>query len=274
MKNYTRKNRAYGRGATRKAKTAAKAVRRLKPSTKKAITTIAKRVYSRNTENKLIGWVVEKNVSHNSAISGADCEPLIQQITELDSTVAPSATQRVGDRVTPKSLMVKGMVSLKPSTSSSCQPVFVRVVIAAQKSIKVGSQVIAGAVDTNRLLRPGFSTGLGSDQIPFSGNTAELQFPINKDLFRVYYDRIIRLGSGVASGSGPDAPYPDYGKMWSYRFKQLPTSLTWDAGNGDWNNNFAPFVAIGYAYSDGTVPDTVTTKIVSNTTSHLMFEDA
>jgi len=221
----------------------------------------------------MIGWEVESNVNHNSAISGADCEPIVQQIVPIDSATGNTSGQRMGDRISPKSLVVKGVVSFRPDTCTTSQPLYVRVVIAAQKSIKVGSQVLSGSVDTNRLLRPGFA-GVGTDQVPFNGNTPEINYPINKDLFRVYYDKVFQLGTGIPSSGGyGDTPFPQYAKRWSYRFKELPSALTFDEGNGDWANNFAPFVAIGYSYTDGTAPDLIT-RLVSNTTSFLTFEDA
>lgn len=242
---------------------------------KKAMTAIAKQVVARNNENKMIGWKVEGNVQHNSPIGAADCRALVGEITQIDSTTGNTSTQRMGDRITPKSLVVKGCVSLQPSTSTTSVPITVRIIVASQKSIKVGSAVNGGTVDTNRLLKPGFA-GVGADQQPFNGNTPELEYPINKDLYRVYYDKTFKIGSGIPGTPGVYAenPYPDYFKRWSYRFKQLPANLTWDEGNGDWANNFAPFVAIGYAYPDGTSPDVVTTRVISNTTSFLTFEDA
>lgn len=246
----------------------------LRASTKQAMTVIAKRVVARNLENKMIGWPVELNVNHNSAISSADCEPLVQQIGVIDSSVGNTAQQRMGDRVRPKSLSVRGVLSLKPQAANTSQPILVRVVIAAQKNIKVGSDVLGGSVDSARLLRSGFA-GVGTDQVPFNGDTSDLNLSLNKELFRVYYDKVFQLGAGVSTGGTyPEAPMPDYCKRWSYRFKSLPANLTWDEGNGDWANNFAPFVAIGYAYSDGTAPDTVTTRVVSNITSFLEYEDA
>jgi len=229
---------------------------------------------ARNMENKMIGWQVENKVNHNSAISGADCEPLVQQIIPIDSATGNTSSQRMGDRITPKSLVVKGVVSFRPDTCTTSQPIYVRVVIAAQKSIKVGSQVLAGNVDTNRLLRPGFPGSTTSGQVAFAGNTPEVGYPINKDLFHVYMDKVIQLGTGIPSSGGyGDTPFPQYAKRWSYRFKKMPTALTYDDGNGNWANNFAPFVAIGYAYTDGTAPDTIT-RIVSYVTSFLEFEDA
>lgn len=220
---------------------------------------------ARQSENKAIGWNVEANVQHNSAIGAADCEPLVQQIAQ-----GTTSQTRQGDRVKPKSLKVSGVVSFNNDDCTTSQNIYVRVVIAAQKNIKVGNDVAAGSVDTAHLLRPALA---GGAEVAFSGTTMNLNYPINRDLFRVYYDRTFKLASGVVTGGSVETQ-PLYSKRWSYRFKQLPASLTYDAGNGDWANNFAPFVAIGYAFSDGSSPDTVTTRIISNTYSLLEFEDA
>lgn len=224
---------------------------------------------ARETENKAIGWKLEDNVAHNSAISPADCIPVVQEIAD-----GTNAQQRVGDRVKPKSLKVSGVVSFDNNDLNTSQDIYVRVVIAAQKNIKVGSAV-TGGVDTDHLLRPAFA---GLDQIAFDGNTLNLNMPINKELFRVYYDKIHKLTSAQVStgivGFGSVEANAGYSKRWSYKFKKLPASLTYDDGNGDWANNFAPFLAIGYAFSDGTAPDTVTTRIRSSVTSLLEYEDA
>jgi len=221
-------------------------------------------------ENKFIGWTVEPAVLHNSAISSADCYPLVQQIEPINSATANTAQQRMGDRISPKSLTVRGVVSLTNSINTP-QNFYVRIVIAAQKSIKVGSQINAGTVDTSHLLRPGLA-GVGTDTAPFTGNTIDLAFPVNRDLFKVYYDKIHKVTGEYVSPTSGQMPY--YSFRWSYTFKDLPKALTFDEGNGNWCNNFAPFVALGYAYSDGTPPDVVSTRIVANTHSMLSFEDA
>lgn len=243
-----------------------------RPTQKAGIAEIVKQYIGRRTENKAVGNVVENDVAHNSSIGSADCEPIIAPIGQLDTTVGfSSATQRIGDRITPKSLTVKGVISLEPSLLNTTQTLYARVLILAQKDIKVGSQVLGGAVNTSALLRPMFNTVAGNDQIPFSGNTENLLHPVNTDLFRVYYDRIHKI-CGTGDGGIEENPARSY--MWSYRFRQLPASLTFDEGNGDYPNNFAPFVAIGYAYADGTPPDTVNTRLVSHVYSLLTFEDA
>lgn len=247
-------------------------VPKMKDTTKAGVLAVVRRMIARNMENKLIGWPVELNVDHNRSITAPDCYPLIQQIAPIDSAVGNTSQQRMGDRIKPKSLRVKGVTSFTPESCNTSQNVYVRVVIAAQKSIKVGSQVAAGNVAAAQLLRPGY-TGAGNDQVPFSGSTIDLNAPINKDLFRVYYDKTFKLTTAVVSGGGVEQQ-PLYSHRWSYKFKQLPSALTFDEANGNWPNNFAPFVAMGYAFSDGTLDALTFTRLRQNVSSFLEFEDA
>lgn len=244
----------------------------MKDTQKAGVLAVVRRMIDRNLENKVIGNAVETNVSHNSAISAADCEPLIPQIEPIDSAAGNTAQQRMGDRIKPKSLTVKGVLAVRPD-AGTIQNFLVRVVILAQKNLKVGSAVLGGGVDADRLLRPAIA-GVGTDQIPYSGNTIEVGMPINTDLFRVYYDKTFKLSASIPSADG--ASMPQASTRWSYKFKQgkMPAQLTFDEGNGNWANNFAPFVAVGYAYADGTAPDAVVTKIRSNIFSQFVFEDA
>lgn len=271
MKTRARTARVIPRSKTGKNKvkiTQTVSVPKMRPTQKASVLSLVRKMMARDHENKRVGNEVEIAVAHNSAISGADCEPLVPQIVPLnDNATQSTTTMRNGDKIKPKSLTVRGVVSLKASNANStAQDLYVRVVIAAQKSIKVGSQVLAGSVDANRLLKPGFAT---ADQIQFTGLTQDLNCPLNTDAFRVYYDKTFKL-----HGPTDTSAFPVYSRRWSYRFKSLPAYLTFDDGNGDWPNNFAPFVAVGYAYPDGTAPDTVTTKVVSTTTAFLEFEDA
>jgi len=240
----------------------------MKPTQKASVLSVVRKMIAKNTENKRIGFQVETDVNHNSAISGADCEPLIGEIIPLNtSSTQSSTTMRIGDKINPKRLVVKGVVSLRPANAGTTQQdLYVRVILASQKSIKVGSQVLAGSVDTDRLMKPGFAA---DDQVAFTGETESIMYPINTDAFRVYYDKVFKLNASINGDA-----FPNYSKRWSYRFKDLPTSLSFDEGNGNWPNNFAPFVGIGYAYSDGTSPDTLTTRVISNVNAYLDFEDA
>lgn len=245
----------------------------MKDTTKAGVLAVVRRMIARNLENKFIGWKVEQDVAHNSPIGAADCEPVVGAITPIDSATGNTSQQRMGDRIKPKSLTVKGVITFNNDQPlNTTQNFLVRVLILAQKNIKNGSTVLGGGVDTNRLLRPGFATGVGSDQVPFGGTPMDVMSPINTDLFRVYYDRVFKLSGQLVTGGAREQQNCTI--RWKYNFKDLPSTLTFDEGSGDWANNFAPFVAIGYAYADGSVPDTLASRLLTNTVSFLSFEDA
>lgn len=244
----------------------------MRDTQKAQILDVVKRVMDKRVENKFVGWTLEDCVNHNSAISAADCVPVLQQIAPINQITAgdSSATARIGDRISPKSLTVRGVISLKNESQTDVKNILVRVLILAQKDIKVGAQVAAGSVDTSRLLKPGYTTGPGDDQTQYLGLTNNVYEPVNRDLFRVYYDRVFKL----CPATNATVENTRQVIQWSYRFKQLPASLTYDEGNGNWANNFSPFLAIGYSYADCTEPDTVITKLKSTASSFLSFEDA
>lgn len=225
---------------------------------------------AREKENKAVGWTIESSVSHNSPIGAADCVPVLQDIGQLDTTTGfNSAVQRIGDRIYPKSLKVRGCVSVKTGQLTA-QNLYVRVIIASQKDIKVSSGIIAGGVNANALLRPMLNTAAGADEASYSGSTQSSLQPINTDLFRVYYDKTFL----VCPASNLTVENTKGSFRWGYNFKSLPKSFSYDNTNGNYANNFAPFMALGYCYADGTAPDQATTRIVSNTYSLLTFEDA
>jgi len=217
---------------------------------------------NKGTENKLIGQRMENAVGHNSAIGTADCLSILPPIAQ-----GTDSNQRIGDRVTPKSLSIKGVVSLVREQPDAKQ-LYVRVLVLSQKNIKVGSDVNT-SVSAAQLLRTGI---VGGDQIAYSGTTLNINDPINKDLFRVYYDKTFVLAP--ASDQTLTGPLPKSSFKWRYTFKKTPTSLTYSDANGNYANNFAPFYAIGYAYADGTAPDVGTLRIVASTSSYFQYEDA
>jgi len=219
-----------------------------------------KRMLHRNVENKEIGFRVENGVAHNSAISNADLRPIVPQIA-----AGTDGSTRIGDRIKPLSLTVRGIVSMYENPDT--KPLYVRVMILSQKDVKVGSK-IGTDTDPAHLLRPAFP---GTGEVPFIGNRAELNYPVNDNKFKVHYDKQFLLTpTAVAAG------VPAIGSQFKFAktLKTLPSNLTYDEGNGDWANNFAPFFAIGYAYADGTAPDVTTLRISTEVYSRLTFEDA
>jgi len=228
---------------------------------------VVRRMISKKAENKLIGNLIEDEVDHNSAISAADCEPIVPEIAPLDASTGSTARQRVGDRITPKYLKVDGVVSLN-SSAVGRSDIYARIIIASQKDVKTGSAILGGAISANTLLRPGY--GATANEVQFGGNTADLLYDVNRDKFKVYMDKTVKLcqtGEGSVEANDRSSIY------YTYTFKDLPASLTFDEENGNWPNNFAPFVAVGYAFADGTAPDTLTTRLTHTCYSQFSFED-
>ena len=136
---------------------------------------------------------------------------------------------------------MKGVLSLNQLALTRQGDLYARILILAQKDVKVGSSVLGGSVDTGTLLKAGFgSTG---DTVPFDGTSMALNYPINTDKFRVYMDKIVKFT--LCEESAVEG-VPRYSARWSYTFSKdkMPASLTFDTSNGDWCNNFAPFLAI------------------------------
>lgn len=234
----------------------------MKEVAKAQVIQVVKKMINNDVENKEIGWQVEQT-THNSTITVADCAPIIQTISNGND-----GQSRVGDRITPKRLTVKGVLACNPAYNPDTKPMLVRVIIAAQKNQKV-STLTPTNTDTNHLL---LSADPGAPEVNFDGTRQALFYPVNSNKFRSYYDRIFTVcPTSAASGF----PLANEVKRFTYRFKQMPTHFSFDQGSGDAVNNFAPFLAIGYAYADGSLPDTgIVTRIATSVYSQLSFEDA
>lgn len=254
-------NQTRRRGLKRVKITKTVTVPPMKDTLKAQVLTVAKRATARAIPNRVIGWNVESIIDHNCAISNADCYPLVQQISLGDEIY-----ERQGDRLKPKSLTVKGHIALNPDNNPDTSAMYVRVIIAQQKTVRsVGNYA---NLDTAHLLKPCLA---GAPEQPFNGNEIELAYPVNRDLFRVYMDKVFLITPASAASGNPRTGAQ---KKWSYRFKQMPSTLTFDQGGGDYVNNFAPFVALGYAYADANRIDTIATRIQHSVFSQLTFEDA
>ena len=101
---------------------------------------IVKATIARQTENKMRGFNVEQNVVHNSAIADADVVPILGSIPE-----GTGHNERIGDRVKPKSLTLRGIVGLNSENNPNNKPMIVSVYVLACKDKKTNALVTAGA---------------------------------------------------------------------------------------------------------------------------------
>lgn len=234
----------------------------MKDQAKAQVMKLMRNLINKDIENKEVGFIVEQT-SHNSAITAADCQPLIQAIPE-----GTDGESRLGDRIKPKSLVVQGTIALDPNFQPDTKPFYVRVLMLTQKDIKVSTQVSAGGVDTAHLLRPALP---GAPEIAFTGAGFQLNVPVNDNKFRVLMDKTY-LFCPTAAASG--FPLTNAQVKFKKVIKKLPATLSYDQGNGNYANNYAPFLAIGYAYPDGSAPDVINTRVYTQVMSKLSFEDA
>ena len=216
---------------------------------------------AKGTENKEVGWRIDDNL-HNGPIGAAECYSIIQDLPQ-----GVDGESRVGDRVKPKSLELWGDITLNPNYNPDTRAIYVRVIIASQKSVKQSTAGAVAGIDTAHLLRSGIA---GAAETNFDGTITSLRYPLNDNKFRKYHDRVYKL---LPTGAGG---FPLLQAQFSFKkaLKSLPASLTYDAGAGDYCNNFAPFFAVGYCYADGSPADIAQQRIQTRVWSKLTYEDA
>lgn len=227
---------------------------------------IVKQFIRKNVEDKHVG----KNVvddKFNGIVSGAsECYSLIPQVPE-----GTDGHQRIGDKIRPKALVVRGCIQLDNDyvANNIVPPVTVRLMMLSQKSIKVGSQT-ATNTDVAHLLKDNVGTDVAR---AYSGGAYDNFAPINKDLFKVHYDKLVRFNWDNRLTPASAAAGTNITKYFSVILK-TPASLSFDDGNGDWPNNYAPFFCMGAVCDDGQTPFVASTPFRVRIQSVLYYEDA
>lgn len=221
-----------------------------------------KRMIGKNMETKFVTRDLEINTTHNSQISGPDMLPIIPTVNQ-----GTDDWQRVGDTIRPTKLTIRGVISMDRTNVSSNQVLLVRVLVLEPRNAKTYAvSVPQYATYANALLKPNQQTG--TPTVPFVGNTYELNYKPNLDLFKVLYDKVFRIAP-TADGVEQN---PNSVVRWSKNLK-IPKVFNYiDGTNLPVNSN--PFYCLGYVYADGTGPDVLTTKIITQTQATLHYKDA
>lgn len=242
---------------------------RLAPRAAKAVTKVVKRVIAKQTEVKHVGQNVV-DARFNCTISGpSECYAILPNVTE-----GTDGHQRIGDKIRPKYLIVKGKLMYDTSQAGSyIPPNTVRLLILSQKNVKVSSEV-STLVDTSHLLKDNIGTDVAR---AYTGSDFDNLAPINKDLFHVYMDKKVRMRAQIEKNLGDVAPIIGYATQRTYMFTckiKCPASLYFDDGNGNQANNFAPFFCLGAVMDDASGAVTVATPWRAVVQSELYFTDA
>lgn len=221
-----------------------------------------KKMIGKMVETKFVTRDLEINTTHNSQISAPDMLPIVPTIAQ-----GTDDFQRVGDTIRPTKLNIRGIISMDRTNVSSNQVLLVRVLVLEPRNAKTYLvSVPQYATYANALLKLNLQTGTAT--APFVGNTNDLQYMPNPDLFKVLYDKTFRIAP-TADGVEEN---PSSVIRWSKNLK-IPKVFDYTDGT-NLPVNYNPFYCLGYVYADGTGPDVLTTKIITQTQATLYYKDA
>lgn len=242
-----------------------RAAARLSKPVRTAVARVAKAAIKVETKHTSME-VVDANFN-SSITSASECYPVIPVIPLGDAD-----WQRTGSRISNGYLYIKGTIQLT-NAATEIKPLTARLFVLEQKNQKdTGS--IASRTQVGTLLDPRIGTDVGTS---YTGSFPSNQSPVNKELFKVYYDKQFKFNwdytgnlatAGAATGN-------NLTKSFSIRVK-LPKTLLYDSAATLPNTptNSAPFLCLGYQYDDGTAADYINVALKCRALSTIYFKDA
>lgn len=247
----------FWKGATgTKKKAVRRAVARMRPTTKAVIRSIAKKVVADAIEDKQVGGIVEPSVNHDGIITSTDFYPILPPVNP-----GSGYFQRTGQKIRPKSLVLKVRVALADDITPLDVPYRVTMFILNAKRLK-SYNVGLGTLNANALLEGG-----DGNTYPFDGSTMNALMPVNRDV----YTQVRRISFRLSATTAEDHK-PETSKEFTIRIP-TPKTLMYDQPGG-YPENFAPFVAVGWSRDDGITPPPGMNHIRVTSRSVLLYEDA
>lgn len=242
----------------------------MKDTAKVQVATLVKRLINRSEETKQVSRAVCNKILFNAGITSStevyDVLPVMQQGT--------GNFQRIADKVSAKSLIVRGTVSINFNESRALTPE-VHVFIVSHKSKKSYDSLNAGSsAGRQQIVDKLIDAGNGND-IRFDGEVYPSLLPLNRKLLHVHSHKVLKLASshGALANEHTSDDTIRF-KRFSIKLK-CPKVLTYDASISTDNPvNFAPVMMIGYVYPDGTYSEVITTPILATVSSTLYYDDA
>lgn len=234
--------------------------------------TMVKRMIAGQAENKYAGKVVWDNIGFNSSISAGDLYGVLPKVIQGDK-----AWERSGAYITPKYLLLRGTIALN-ATEADSLGARVRLMVLSAKGEKSYLAVNTAGTDiANTLLDQGFTPNTAppwANKTKYDGSPIRHLFPVNKDNLVVHHDKRYSLFSSYGSTANQHSG-DDTRRFIEFTLKvKCPKKLVYeDALDPNYPTNFAPFICLGFTYPDGTTPSVVTTPILGNLHSTLIYED-
>lgn len=190
------------------------------------------------------------------------------------------ANARIGEQIRAKSLNVKGYIKLDINDtvdSGKLPAVIARMMVVTMKTRPCYYDATGSSATLATLLKKGGTT------TGFTGVLSDIMAPINRDAFTVHYDRKFYLNQSYINAIGASAPSTTVTqdirntvKFFNFNVKCKNRLLKYDedVGSDLLPTNFGPFLVLGYAYADGSSPDTLTTALGLQFDSMFTYEDA
>lgn len=240
---------------------------------------LVRKLLDKKTEDKFISW---ENAPGGIATLGRAIGPLGSVFRLIQNIPSGSeAYQRLGDKVRPKYLMVRGFVAINfPVPVETAARV--RILAVSDKSNKNASPIVnpgppLGALLNDNLLALAPSVAHGYRGFPDDDNSQ-----VNLDQFTLYHDKHYDL---IQAGKTPAAspPIQGTGAMVVYKYFKMkikcPAVLDFTDSNGDFPTNFCPYLLMGYSYPEGwslppADPDPLANQVRWYVRSTLVYEDA
>jgi len=240
-----RKNKRVGRRAVRG---------RYRGRGQGALVRLIKSVINNNVETKHVGGIVENAGLHNAFISSADLFGVLPPLSQ-----GVDAFERIGDKIKPVSLRLKGCLSFNGNYTSA-SPLIIKLYVLQWKPQRDSVGGFA-SVPVAQLLDAGGSL------TSFDGSAIRAMLPINKNDFDVLATRTFKISDSANENHKCETA--------SYNISvPLPARLLYQAGGRTSPSNFAPFMCIGWYYEDGAIPAAEDAYVYNTTHAMLYFKDA
>lgn len=242
---------------------------------------LVRKLIDRKTEDKFISWENAPGGTTTTArsIGVSSLGSVIPLIRDIQN--GPESYQRLGDKVRPKYLMVRGYIAIN-NTVPVETAARVRIMVVSNKSVKNASPLVApiSSLPLGALLNDNLASSAPSVAHGFRGIADDDTASINSEQFVTHSDKHYDL---VQAGKTAAPPIQGTGAMSVYRYFKIKVkclaALDFTDPNGDYPTNFAPFLLMGYSYPEGwgfpvLDPDPLGNQIRIYVRSTLYYEDA
>lgn len=224
------------------------------PRSARRLAPVIKSVLMRQEETKTLGLIVENGVGHNAQIGAADLVPIIPAMTQ-----GTAGSQRIGDKVKPVKLTLRGAVSYYDRGQTTLSPMVCKIFVLQWKGQRDQSGGFLN-VPVNSLMDAGGSL------TAWDGSTIRALCSVNREAFQVLGVRTIKIS---------DADVENHKVQTGQYSMTVKCPATFNYPDGAVNpSNFAPFLAVGWFYEDGSTPAITDVNIVHTCHSMLYYKDA